>query len=188
MSLNAKQRKFVNEYAKSGNATQAAIAAKYSKKTAYSTGPRLLDNVEIRQAIDTLLTKATEKAELTVAEVLAEMRNVAFFDIAQAFNTDGSLKEIGEMDEKTRRIISSLETDEIFAGRGGARKKIGVTRKLKLADKMKALEMIGRHFKMFTDVTEVSGPNGGPQVVLTMPADGSEAPAQPPKPQSDNKQ
>lgn len=45
----------------------------------------------------------------------------------------------------------------------------------KRSDVLKACELLGRHHKQFTDVQEVSGPDGGPQVVLTMPANGSEA-------------
>lgn len=178
MKLSAKHRVFVNEYIKSRNATDAARKAGYSKKAAKTTGPRLLANAGVAAAIEKALVRATEKAELTVADVLAEMRRVAFFDLSKVFSEDGALKPIHEMDEETRRIVASIETDELYAGRGSKRELIGYSRKVKIADKMKALEMIGRHFKMFTDKVEHTGKDGGPQVVLTMPADGSEADAE----------
>lgn len=52
MDLRPQHMIFVTEYIKSGNATQAAIAAGYSEKTAYSAGPRLLKNVEIQQYLN----------------------------------------------------------------------------------------------------------------------------------------
>lgn len=47
---------------------------------------------------------------------------------------------------------------------------------IKPGDTLKALEMLAKHFKLLTDVSEVTGKDGGPQVILTMPVNGSEAP------------
>ncbi len=71
--------------------------------------------------------------------------------------------------------MAGLETDELFAGKGKAKCKIGVTRKVKLSDSLRALELLAKHFKLLTDVTELQGKGGEPLVLLTMPANGSEA-------------
>lgn len=175
MPLNAKQRLFVNEYIKSRNATKAARAAGYSSKTAHSQGPRLLENAEIRAAIDKRLERAAEKAELSVAEVLKELRSIGFARLKDAYAPDGNLLPVHEMPEDVQAALVGLESDEILAGPRGMKVKVGVSRKVKMADKIRALELLGKHLKMFVDVQEVTGKDGGPQVILTMPADGSEA-------------
>jgi len=50
--MNERQKRFVDEYIQTANASEAARLAGYSKKTAYSIGERLLRNVEVRKVID----------------------------------------------------------------------------------------------------------------------------------------
>lgn len=54
---------------------------------------------------------------------------------------------------------------------------------VKASDQLRAQELLGKHFKQFTDVSEIGGKDGGPLVILTMPANGSEAPESPTEPQ-----
>lgn len=71
--MNDKQAAFAREYAIDKNATQAAIRAGYSAKTAHSQGPRLLGNVEVRAEIERTLAKSAQHAELTVASVTSKL-------------------------------------------------------------------------------------------------------------------
>lgn len=73
VALTARQRKFIDAYLLSGNATRAAVAAGYSEKTAYSAGARLLKNVGVSTAISTRQQKATEKADFNLAAHLANL-------------------------------------------------------------------------------------------------------------------
>lgn len=66
------------------------------------------------------------------------------------------LKNIQDIDESTRRAISSLETFEEFEGYGEDREKIGDTKKVKLIDKTKALELLGKHLGMFKEKVDFS--------------------------------
>lgn len=175
MPLNAQQKKFARLYAKKGHVTKAAIAAGYSKKTAYSQGSDLLKKPEIAALVEKHQQAAAERAEITIAKVLAELGKHAFADIAKLYDQDGNLKPIHEMAKGARTTIQSIETDELYAGRGESRVKIGYNRKVKTTDKLKALELIGRHLKMFTDVHEHSGKDGGPFAFLQLPANGSES-------------
>lgn len=72
--LNARQRRFVDEYLIDLNATQAAIRAGYSEKTARQIGDRLLSNVDIRAAVDAQLEKSTTKRPLTRRKYLNTLR------------------------------------------------------------------------------------------------------------------
>ena len=71
--MTPKQQAFAREYAIDKNATQAAIRAGYSAKTAHSAGPRLLENVEVRAEIERTLAKSAAKVELSVASVSAKL-------------------------------------------------------------------------------------------------------------------
>lgn len=75
--MNAKQARFVQEYCKDLNATQAAIRAGYSAKTAGQIGDRLLKNVEIKFSVDEKLAKVAARAEITVEAVLQRWWDIA---------------------------------------------------------------------------------------------------------------
>lgn len=68
--MNVRQQKFCDYYLQSGNATEAAIKAGYSKKTAYSIGQRLLKNVEIENYLSEHRQKAHNSRIATAEEVL----------------------------------------------------------------------------------------------------------------------
>lgn len=176
MALNAKHRAFVNEYIKSRNITKAGLAAGFSAKTAAQQGSRLFKNVEVKAAIDKALARVTEKAELTAAAVLAELQKLAFVDITKAFNDDGTVKTFSEMPDDVRAALQAFEIDELFAGRGANKRKIGLTKKLKFGGKVESLKMLAQHLKLLTEVHEHTGKDGGPVVVMTLPSNGSEAP------------
>ncbi len=71
--MTPKQEAFAREYAIDKNATQAAIRAGYSAKTAYSQGQRLLKDVEVRAEIERTYSRSAERVELTVASVSAKL-------------------------------------------------------------------------------------------------------------------
>jgi phage terminase small subunit len=75
--MNTRQSIFISEYLKSGNATDAAIRAGYSEKTAYSIGQRLLKNVEINKQIAEHREKISQEAELKVCDIVREIRELA---------------------------------------------------------------------------------------------------------------
>ncbi len=71
------------------------------------------------------------------------------------FEDDGTLKPLSEIPIDVRKALASLETEGIFLGSGADREKVGQTRKLKFPDRLKTLELIGRHLGMFVDRVEV---------------------------------
>lgn len=75
--MTAKQRAFTVEYIVDKNATQAAIRAGYSEKTAYSIGVQLLKKLEIREAIEELEKAAQTKAGITVEKIVARINKIA---------------------------------------------------------------------------------------------------------------
>lgn len=160
--LTPKQAAFCAEYLIDLNATQAAIRAGYSEKTAASIGQENLKKPEIQREVSRMMGERAKRVEVSSDTVLAELLKLATVDIGLAFKEDGSLKAIHDMPEEIRRAIAGVDVFEEFEGRGEDREQVGWTKKIRFWDKTKALEMLGRHLRLFTDKLEHSGPNGGP--------------------------
>jgi len=87
--------------------------------------------------------------------VLRELWRIAHVDLSKAYDKAGNLLPLQEMPEDVRRAIAGLESFEIFTGQGENRTKEGDLRKLKIWDKVRALELVGKHLGMFTDRLKV---------------------------------
>lgn len=156
-NLNKKQQLFVAEYLIDKNATRAYIAAGYSKNGAAQSAERLLRNADIQAEIDRKFSKQLEKAGLTSERVLSAIAKVAFFDPRKFFNADGSAKQMSEIDEDTALALAGMEVVELFEGNGDQKHCYGLLKKFKLSDRLRALELAGRHLKLFTDKVDLSG-------------------------------
>lgn len=164
--LNPRQARFVDEYLVDLNATQAAIRSGYSKKTAAQIGERLLRKVEIQQALSGRMKARETRTEITQDKVLAELARIAFGNkrALMKWGPDGvTLVDSETITDEDAAMVS--EVSESVTEAGG-------TIKLKTHDKVKALELIGKHLGMFGDKLELSGKGGGPvQHVNMTPAD-----------------
>ena len=149
MALTAKQERFCQEYLIDHNASQAAIRSGYGSRNANVTGPRVLANVGVRARIAELTGKQATRLEIKADTVLKELLLLAKSDVKEIFDENGNLKAVHEIPEDVRRAIAGVET---FVDKDG-----DITKKIKLWDKPKALEMLGRHLKLFTDKVEHSG-------------------------------
>jgi phage terminase small subunit len=155
--LTPKQSIFVKEYLIDLNATQAAIRAGYSEKTAYSIGEENLKKPVIAAAIQEAMDKRGTRTEITADRVLEEIAKLAFFDPRKFFNPDGSPIPIQDLDDNTAMALSGIDVLEEYEGSGKDRVFVGYTKKFKLSDKKASLELLGRHLKLFTDKVEHSG-------------------------------
>lgn len=152
MALTAKQECFVAEYLIDLNATQAAIRAGYSENGASVQGSKLLANAKVQAAIQEAQAKRSEKTGITQERVLLELARIGFADIRKtvawgsapegAVDEDGNpmlypveLKPSGEVDDDTAAAISEVSLTAQ-----------GV--KLKMHDKLSALDKIARHLGM----------------------------------------
>lgn len=151
VKITGKQTAFVAEYLVDLNATQAAIRAGYSTKTAYSAGQRLLKNVEVQKAIAEAQVKRTERTEITADRVVSELAKIAFADPRDLMEWGPNgvrLKDSADLTEE--QAASVAEVSETTTKDGGSLR-------LKKHDKVKALELLGRHMGMFKDKVEMSG-------------------------------
>lgn len=143
--LNDKQRLFCLEYLKDLNATQAAIRAGYSEKTAGSQGFDLLKKPEIQEEITKAKLERMEEVKIDSDYVLKRLAEIDQMDVADILNDDMSLKAISEWPKVWRNFLSGFELAELFDGRGDEREQIGVLKKIKWPDKIKNLELLGKH-------------------------------------------
>lgn len=153
--LTPKQARFVAEYLKDLNATQAAIRAGYSKKVAAAQGHENLRKPEIQSAISVKQALHLTKADLTAVRTLEEMRRLAFSDIRGLFDAAGNLRPIHTLTAEQAACISSIEVIIKNAAAGD-----GVTdtvHKVRIWDKTKALDMLGKHFGLLIDKLEHVG-------------------------------
>lgn len=125
IKLKPKELIFAEEWLKTTNATQSAIKAGYSERTAYSAGNRLLKKVDVRQYIDERLAEMKESSIADTNEVMQFLSSTMRGDIPDQFGLDPALN-----------------------------------------DRIKAAELLGKRYKMFTDKQEISGADGEPIKVV----------------------
>lgn len=162
--LNAQQQLFVQEYLKDLNATQAAIRAGYSAKTAASIGHRLLTWPQIQEAVNGAMQERSARVKLDTDDVLRELAAIATSDVRHlTVGEDGRLRLAMGAPEHAFRAVQSVKHRRREVSRGPHRAPaIEHITEVRYWDKNVALANIGRHLKLFPSVHEVSGPNGGP--------------------------
>lgn len=145
--LTPKQQRFVEEYLVDLNATQAAIRAGYSEKSAARISVELLNKTQVRKSIEKAQAKRAERTEVTADRVVTELAKIAFADPRDLmeWGPDGLVLK----DCRTIPDAAAAAVSEVSESKDGI--------KLKKLDKLKALELLGRHLGMFTDKVEMSG-------------------------------
>ena len=114
--LNLKQKKFVDEYLKSGNASQSAIKAGYSKRNSRSMGSKLLKKPEIKIALQNRVKDLSESNIMDIAEILSRLS-----DIARGKTTEPSYNpQSGDYDEVAAPIKDRIREMELLGKRYGA--------------------------------------------------------------------
>ena len=153
------QKRFCDEYLIDLNATRAYKVA-YSRckkdETASVNGSKLLRNTKVQEYISRKQKEIEKRTEVTQDRVIKELAKIAFLDIRKLYTDNGQLKNVADLDSDTAGAISSLETLEEYDGYGEDREKIGDTQKVKLLDKTKALELLGRHLGIFNDKLDLN--------------------------------
>jgi phage terminase small subunit len=99
--------------------------------------------------IEQLAEERNQRVELEADDVLRALVDIAMADPADAFDENGNLLPIHTIPLSLRRVISSMESDEII--QPGTGKVVGHTKKIKFWDKTRGLEMLARHLALFND-------------------------------------
>jgi len=150
IKMNRKRLRFRKEYAIDQNATQAAIRAGYSPKSAYSQGSRLLRNDEMRACIQADQIELAEKAGISASRVLNELGKIGFSDIRELLSANGNLIDVKDWPDEVAASVSSVE---LVTKPGGldddGNRIVEHVAKLKVWDKNSALEKLAKYLGLF---------------------------------------
>ena len=152
--MTPKQERFVQEYPKDSNAKAAAIRAGYSPKTAEQIGWQLLQKTSVAEAIQSKTVAIAEKVDWDATKVLIRLGEQADADILDIQDEHGNLKPLKEWPAIWRKMIQGMEVEQksvrskdgVQAGESKSWDKTGDRiLKIKFVDRLKNLELLGRH-------------------------------------------
>lgn len=153
--LTGKQRLFCDYYIKTFNATQSAIKAGYSKNTAYAIGYENLKKPQIKAYLTKLRDAYTEDEYLDTKRLLERHRQIAFYDVNDYVNDDGTLKDLSECDGSLIRKVSAEKTSIEQISEIGEEKKTKTKEVIKtnfeLEDRSKSLIFLTKFYGLDPD-------------------------------------
>lgn len=144
-----KQKRFIEEYLIDFNATQSAIRAGYSVNSADKIGTELLGKTSIKSKIEKALAERSRRTGITQDRVIQELARIAFVNFNDIVDENGEIKSDASADDLA--CVESYKVENGDSINGSSSK-----REVKLASKMKALELLGKHLGMFSDKFDVN--------------------------------
>lgn len=148
--LTAKQERFVEEYLVDLNATQAAIRAGYSPASAGTVAGENMKKPQIRARLDEAMAELSRRTGVNQERVIRELARVAFVNAPKVVNT----KDATVLEDASEDDTAAIASIKVKVVKGDFE---SVEREVKFADKLKALELLGKHFGMFTDKVSLVG-------------------------------
>lgn len=146
--MTKKQKRFVEEYLIDLNATQAAIRAGYSPDSAKEIGSENLTKPDIAKAVDQAIAERSRRTGVNADRVVRELAKIAFVNAGEVVDLDTALL-MDKISEDDMAAIQSVKVKTFGED--------GIEREVKLADKLKALELLGKHLGLFKDKVEING-------------------------------
>ncbi|HBM2946722.1 TPA: terminase small subunit [Klebsiella michiganensis] len=158
--LTAMQEAYAQEYTKCPeNQTQAAINAGFSPKTAAVKASVMMRDERIQKRIAELMEERNKRLRVSADYVLLRLVEIDQMDVLDILNDDMSIKPVSEWPKVWRQYLTGFELADMFEGRGDEKELVGILKKIKWPDKVKNLELIGKHVDVnaFKERLEVSG-------------------------------
>ncbi len=158
---NSRHETFCREYIIDLNGTRAAIAAGYTKKGAHVTASRMLSNPKVQGRLAELQKEKADKLDLSAEKVLGELSRLGFSNMLDyvTIKNGEALIDVSKLTREQAAAIQEITVDEYVDGRGKDAREVKRIR-IKLADKNRSLENLGRHLKLFTEKMEFSATDG----------------------------
>lgn len=155
--LDNRERTFLGEYLINLDPKRAAITAGYSETVACSKAYQWVSNSKVKphlfMAIEKAMALREKRTQITQDRVLKELAKAAFFDIRTLFDDKGDLVAVHKLKGDTAAAISNIDVTSYMTEGGD----LSTTSKFRILDKLRALELVGRHLKMFTDKIQFNG-------------------------------
>ena len=149
--MTERQKRFVDEYLIDLNATQAAIRAGYSVKTAGQIGDENLKKPQIERAVKVVLAERSRRTGITADRVLEEMAKIGFANIAEVVNLDEAAVRDGAANADTA-AIQSIKVKTTSTEYGDT-----TEREVRMYDKTRALIELGKHVGLFDNKLKIEG-------------------------------
>ena len=158
MAMTVKRHRFVAEYLVDLNATQAAIRAGYAKKGAKDQAYQLMQMPEVAEAIKAAMGDRNKRLKVDADYVLQRLTEIDQMDFIDIMEDDGSLKPVRNWPKVWRQYLSGFDLAEMFEGQGKDRDMVGILKKIKWPDKVRNLELLGKHVNVnaFKEQVEVN--------------------------------
>ena len=165
--LTPKQQLFVQEYLKDLNAAAAARRAGYAEANAVKYAHQLMQLEHVQQAITAAFAARSERTKIDADWVLNRLAEEAEADLADILGDDGAVKPVKDWPKIWRKgLVAGLDVEEIRNRDGEIE---GHVRKIKLSDRIKRIELIGKHVNVqaFREKIDLSNPDGSlaPKVI-----------------------
>lgn len=154
------QEAYAQEYTKCPeNQTQAAINAGFSPNTASVKASVMMRDERIQKRIAELMEERNKRLRVSADYVLLRLVEIDQMDVIDILNDDMSIKPVSEWPKVWRQYLTGFELADMFEGRGDEKELVGILKKIKWPDKVKNLELIGKHIDVnaFKERLEVSG-------------------------------
>lgn len=157
MRPTAKQQRFIAEYLIDLNGAQAAIRAGYAVKGAKDQAYNLMQIPEISSAIEKAMAERNERLKVDADYVLRRLTEIDQLDVIDILNDDLTLKPLSEWPKAWRLSLSGMDITEIGRATQDADAAVAFLKKIKWPDKVRNLELLGKHVNVnaFKDQVEV---------------------------------
>lgn len=154
------QESYAQEYIKCPeNQAQAAINAGFSPKSAHVKASIMMRDERIQKRIAELMAERNKRLRVSADYVLLRLVEIDQMDVLDILNDDMSIKPVSQWPKVWRQYLSGFDLADMFEGRGDDKELVGILKKIKWPDKVKNLELIGKHVDVnaFKERVEVSG-------------------------------
>lgn len=150
----AKQEAFAKEYVLNGGDASAAYrkcydAIRMKPETIHKRASELLKNGYVAGRVKELQSEvakvAEEKFKVDASYVLNRLIEIDQMDVIDILNDDGGIKPIKDWPKSWRQLVSGMDVADMFEGYGNERQIVGIMKKIKWPDKVKNLELLGKH-------------------------------------------
>ena len=144
--LTVMQEAYAQEYVKCPeNQTQAAINAGFSPKSAHVKASTMMRDERIQKRIAELMEERNKRMRVSADYVLMRLVEIDQMDVLDILNDDMSSTPVSEWPKVWRQYLTGFELADMFEGRGDEKELVGILKKIKWPDKVKNLELIGKH-------------------------------------------
>jgi phage terminase small subunit len=152
--LNSQQKRFVEEYLVSLNATDAYRKAGYKARgynVAEVNASRLLRNAKVAAVINAAKVERSQRNEISADRVLQEAARLAFLDIRQLYDDQGTLLPLSQWPDEVAAAVAGIETIQQYDYIDGEKVPAGVVKKIRLWDKPGQLTLLAKHLRLLNE-------------------------------------